>query len=124
MLISVEKRKRPNSTSNAGVTVPWIMAWTAIGIAGVAVGGAIVGISTGEGVAGASVGAIAVGDAVPVAGDSWGSGEAVASDVLVAEGANVGGALLGRVERARNSSATASPPENKARRTEPRACTI
>ena len=100
------------------------MAWTAMGIAGVAVGGAMVGISTGDGVMGVSVGMSTVGAIVPVGGGSWGSGEALGWDVLVAAGGREAGALPGRPDRARNSSATANPPDNNASKTEPRACTM
>src|SRR5512137_1897697 len=61
--MSVEKRRRPNATGNSGVAVPWIMAWTAIGSAGVEVS-PLVGVAAGEGVRARDVGEIWVDGAV------------------------------------------------------------
>jgi len=71
-LISVEKRSRPNWMSKAGVTVPWIIACTAMGIAGVG-DTAMVGGMTGEGVITIAVGVTEGGIGVSVGGP----GEAV-----------------------------------------------
>ncbi len=123
MLISVENRSRPNSTSKAGVTVPWIIACTAIGIAGVALAWAVVGITTGEGVTGVLLGLITAAITVSVGG-SCGMGEAVAGAVLVGVVDAAAGTLFCRVDRARRSSPSARLPESSASRTEPRACTM
>ncbi len=74
---SVEKRKRPKSTPNGGVDVPWIMAWTAIGSDGVEVK-PLVGVKTGEGVITKKVGELVrvtvavAGGTVDVA-EAWGA---------------------------------------------------
>ena len=131
-MISVENRSRPNWTSNAGVTVPWTIAWTAIGMTGVvvivlvgritAVGVIeLVGEALGEAVTRISVGVSAGGMAVSV---GCGGGTRVA--VCDASGVSVGGGAAGTAgcnSRPNTSSATASAPESTESSTEPRACT-
>jgi hypothetical protein len=133
LLISVENRSRPNWTPKAGVTVPWTIAWTAMGITGVGVTvlvgritavGVIelVGEALGEGVISTTVGVSAGGTAVSVgAGDG---GKVAVSD---ASGASVGGGAAGTAgcsSRPNTSRATASAPESTDSRTDPRACTM
>jgi hypothetical protein len=132
LLISVENRSRPNWTSNAGVAVPWTIAWTAMGITGVGVTVLVgrttavavielVGEALGEEVTGFSVGVSAGSTAASVAG---GGGAKVA--VSDASGVSVAGADAGTAgcsSRPNTSRATASAPERTESSTDPRACT-
>jgi hypothetical protein len=83
-LISVEKRTRPNCVSKAGVTVPWIIACTAIGRTGVGVIG-LVAVIVGEGVSTTSVAVADGGTGVSVGGPA-GMGDAVSDGAIVGRG--------------------------------------
>jgi hypothetical protein len=75
-LITVENCIRPNWTENSGTDVPWIMAWTAIGSTGVAVG-PLVSVMAGEGVITKNVGVFCGAVGVPAGGGWVGAGSAV-----------------------------------------------
>jgi hypothetical protein len=132
LLISVENRSLPNWAANAGVPVPWMSAWTAIGMAGVAVS-AIVGGITGVAEATNTV-AVSVGAGVSVGGDagtpvvvSVGGAAAGGTAVSVANvgvGGGAAGVALRCHERPTRSRPIANAPESTDSSTEPRACTM
>jgi hypothetical protein len=93
-----------------------------MGITGVAVAGAALGITTGDGVIGVWVGMMIVGVVVSVAAAS-GIGDAVDEAMLIGATGGAAGMILARVDRARMNSPSASAPESRASRTDPRACT-
>ena len=105
------------------------MACTAMGIAGVAVAGAVVGITNSVGVIGVAVGLASAVDVAVMVEVSVGGcctvGAAVGSEVPVAvAGTGIAGDPSEGLERPMTSKATASAPESAARTTDPRACTM
>ena len=102
--------------------MPCIIAWTAIGIAGVAVS-ALVGEVTGVGVKTMVVAVTEGGRGVSLGGPG-GSDDAVADTAGVGVGGRGAGVAVRFENRPKTRSAAASAPESRESSTDPRACTM
>ena len=117
----MEKRRRPNVTGNSGVAVPWTIACTAIGSAGVEVS-PLVGVAAGEGVRTKDVGEIWFGAAVWVGEPrEVGGAVAVRAAIVCVARAGAAGAWLAWPS---TRTSTAIKAERKLKISEPRARTM